>query len=80
MARFSFPLSLALLASLHTGATAWAWARLGPRPTAEVAERNLNTKAREGVKALLKPGETLADASTWADENSRKIKGSSAWH
>jgi hypothetical protein len=44
--RFSFPLSLALLASLHTGTPAWAWAMLGHRITARLAERNLNRKAR----------------------------------
>jgi hypothetical protein len=29
---------------------------------------------------LLEPGESLADASTWADENSRNIPGSAGWH
>jgi nuclease S1 len=29
---------------------------------------------------LLESGESLADASTWADEHSREIPGSAAWH
>jgi len=29
---------------------------------------------------LLEPGESLADAATWADEYSREIPGSAAWH
>ena len=29
---------------------------------------------------MLEPGESLADASTWADENNRDIPGSAAWH
>jgi hypothetical protein len=47
ISRFSFPLSLALLASLHTGTPAWA--RLGHRLIAQLAERHLNPKARESL-------------------------------
>jgi nuclease S1 len=32
------------------------------------------------VPELLEPGESLADASTWADDHSREIPGSNAWH
>jgi hypothetical protein len=32
------------------------------------------------IRDLLEPGETLADAATWADEHSRDIRGSAAWH
>jgi hypothetical protein len=32
------------------------------------------------VDDLLEPGESLADAATWADEHSRDIPGSAAWH
>ncbi len=32
------------------------------------------------IRDLLEPGESLADASTWADEHSRDIPGSMFWH
>ncbi len=32
------------------------------------------------MAALLEPGESLADAPTWADEHPRDIKGSGPWH
>ena len=32
------------------------------------------------IRELLEPGESLADASTWADENNQSIPGSAAWH
>ena len=32
------------------------------------------------IRELLEPGESLADASTWADEHSRDIPGSMSWH
>jgi hypothetical protein len=32
------------------------------------------------VHDLLEPGESLADAATWADEHARDIRGSSSWH
>ena len=32
------------------------------------------------IRELLEPGESLADASTWADEHSREIPGSTYWH
>jgi hypothetical protein len=36
--------------------------------------------ARAIIRDVLEPGESLADASTWADENSRQIPGSAGWH
>jgi hypothetical protein len=72
-------LVLTLLAALQAAPPAWAWGRLGHRLTARIAERNLNPKARAAVKALLEEGESMADASTWADEHRRDIKGSGPW-
>ena len=72
--------ALTLLVALQTATPAWAWGRLGHRLTARIAERHLNPKAKEAVKALLDEGETLADASTWADEHKREIRGSAPWH
>ena len=75
-----FVVSLALLIALQTATPVWAWGRLGHRVTARIAEQHLNPKAKEAVKALLDEGETLADASTWADEHKREIRGSAPWH
>jgi hypothetical protein len=72
--------ALTLLGALATATPAWAWGRLGHRLTARIAERHLNPRAKAAVEALLAPGETLADASTWADENRRAIRGSASWH
>jgi hypothetical protein len=57
-----------------------AWGRLGHRASARLAESRISPHARAVIQELLEPGETLADASTWADEHSRDIPGSAAWH
>jgi hypothetical protein len=54
----------ASLASLQAASPAWAWGRLGHRVIARLAERHLTPSARAGIAELLKPGESLADAST----------------
>jgi nuclease S1 len=36
--------------------------------------------AKAGVAALLEPGETLADASTWADEHGGELSKTAPWH
>jgi hypothetical protein len=59
---------------------ALAWGRLGHRASARLAESRLTPRARAVIRDLLEPGESLADASTWADEYSREIRGSAAWH
>lgn len=59
---------------------ALAWGRLGHRVSARVAEARLSPGARAAVRDLLEPGETLADASTWADEHRRDVPGSGSWH
>jgi hypothetical protein len=60
--------------------SAVAWGPLGHRASAQLAESLLQPRARALVRELLEEGESLADASTWADENSRQIRGSSSWH
>jgi hypothetical protein len=50
------------------------------RASTRLAESRLTPKARTLIRQLLDPGESLADASTWADENSQSIPGSAAWH
>jgi hypothetical protein len=57
-----------------------AWGRLGHRAAAQLAESRLSPRARAVIQDLLEPGESLADASTWADEHSREIPGSASWH
>ncbi|HZW33586.1 MAG TPA: S1/P1 nuclease [Isosphaeraceae bacterium] len=75
-------LGIGILVALVVGLArpARAWGRLGHRSSARLAESRLSPRARAIVADLLEPGETLADAATWADENSREIPGSAAWH
>jgi nuclease S1 len=59
---------------------ALAWGRMAHRAATRLAESRLTPQARAAIRDLLEPGESLADASTWADENNRSIPGSAAWH
>jgi hypothetical protein len=56
----------AILISLTTG-PAFAWGQVGHRVTGAIAEPLLSRKAKAAVTAIL-GNETLAEASTWADE------------
>jgi hypothetical protein len=60
----------------------WAWGPLGHRASGFMAERLLRPEVRREVRALLEPGETLADASQWADEAEvrDRMPRSNAWH
>jgi hypothetical protein len=58
---------LTTLAVLGCSIPALAWGRLGHRVISRLAEQRLTDKAKAGVAALLLPGESLADASLWAD-------------
>ena len=57
----------------------WSWGRLGHRVAARMAEDRLTPRALAAVHDLLGPGVSLADISTWADEQ-REVLGSGAWH
>jgi hypothetical protein len=57
-----------------------AWGRIGHRAAARVAESRLTPAARAAIQNLLDPGETLADASTWADEQRQDRPETGAWH
>jgi hypothetical protein len=46
---------------------------LGHRVISLLAERHLTTQAKAAIKELLEPGESLADASLWADENRGRL-------
>jgi S1/P1 Nuclease len=48
--------------------------------SAKLADSRLSTHTRAMIRQLLEPGESLADASTWADEHNREIRGSTYWH
>ena len=60
--------ALVFLLMLWAASQCWAWGRLGHRVIAKLAERHLTDQAKAEIKALLEPGESLADCSTWADE------------
>ena len=72
----TFIAPITLLIALQTATPAWAWGRLGHRVIARLAEQHMTAKTKEAVKALLPEGESLADASTWADEHRRDIRES----
>ena len=71
--RSLFVSALALLILFQVSAPVWAWGRLGHRVITKIAEKNLNPKAKAAIAALLEEGESIADASTWADENRGRL-------
>ena len=71
--------SVVLILNPFTSA-AWAWGRTGHRVIARLAERHLTDHAKAEIKALLEPGESLADASTWADEHRQELPKTAPWH
>jgi hypothetical protein len=63
-ARIAAVLALLSLAAPH----AWAWGPQGHRAIGAIADRLLaGTPAEPKLRALLQPGETLAQVATWAD-------------
>lgn len=70
----------ALSGALVFAREAHAWGRLGHRAATIVAEKRLSPAARAAIRDLLDPGETLADASLWADAHRNEVPGSGAWH
>ena len=71
---------LALLVCFQGSAPAWAWGRLGHRVISRLAEKKLNPKAKAAIADLLEEGESIADASTWADENRGRLPKTAPWH
>jgi nuclease S1 len=67
-----------LVASMRPG-PALAWGRIGHRVAAKMAEGRLTPAARDAVRAILGPGVSLADASTWAD-GQKEVEESYRWH
>ncbi|HWE39714.1 MAG TPA: S1/P1 nuclease [Isosphaeraceae bacterium] len=73
--------ALATITVVVLGASpAGAWGRLGHRAAARLAMSRLTPEAKKAVAELLEPGETLADASTWADEVRRDRPKTAPWH
>ncbi len=70
--------SIALTAILIPS-VCFAWGRDGHRITGYIAEKLLTPQARAAIRDLL-GNESLADASTWADEIRRKRKNTEPWH
>ncbi len=58
---------------------ALAWGRIGHRVAATMAEGRLTPAARDAVHAILGPGVSLADVSTWAD-GQKEVEESYRWH
>ena len=81
MARRSwFVPALAMVCVLKFATPAWAWGRLGHRVISRLAEKQLTPKAKAAIAELLEPGESLADASLWADENRGRLPKTAPWH
>jgi hypothetical protein len=78
--RKSIAAMMALSMLLLPASPAWAWGRLGHRVISRIAEKQLNAKAKAAVAALLEEGESIADASTWADEHRRELPKTAPWH
>lgn len=69
------------LALFFVSATAWSWGLTGHRAVGEIAEKNLNAKAKKEVRKLL-GGEPMSTASTWADEirSNPAYRSYAYWH
>jgi nuclease S1 len=79
--RQALAVGLAVLCAFAQSAPpAWAWGRAGHRAASKLAEARLTETARAQVRDLLEPGESLADASTWADEMRRDNPETGPWH
>src|SRR5271157_4632570 len=78
--RSLFVSALSLLLLFQVSAPAWAWGRLGHRVISKLAEKKHSPKAKAAVAALLEEGESIADASTWADENRGRLPKTAPWH
>ena len=72
--------AITLLVLLQTATPAWAWGRLGHRVISRLAEKHLTPKAKAAIAELLEPGESLADASTWADDVRGEMRETAPWH
>jgi hypothetical protein len=74
-------LTLFTLISALCSQAAFGWGYVGHRAVGEIAQRHLTPKARQAVSRILN-GESLAHASTWADEvrSDAAYKHQDPWH
>ncbi|MBA2292558.1 MAG: S1/P1 nuclease [Gemmatimonadales bacterium] len=74
-------LSVALAAApaLEAGPAPARWGELGHRTIARTAELQLSGHARRAARSLLS-GQSLAEASTWADQVRKERPATSPWH
>ncbi len=72
--------ALVFVLAVHASTPARAWGPLGHRVIARLAEKHLTQKAKSAVGALLEPGESIADASLWADDNQDQFPKTAPWH
>jgi hypothetical protein len=56
------------------------WGRLGHRVISRLAEQHMTPQAKAAVAELLEPGESLADALLWADQNRGRQAKTAPWH
>lgn len=70
----------AILATLSTTGTALGWGRIGHRTSSRLCETLLTPATKAAIRDLLEPGESLADASLWADEVRPKRRETAPWH
>jgi hypothetical protein len=80
MLRQRFVTLVGLVLVINSTASAHAWGRLRHRVISRLAEKQLTPKANAAIAELLEPGESLADASLWADENRRRLPKTAPWH
>ena len=72
--------ALITAAAIQLATPAWAWGRLEHRVISRLTETQLTSRAKAAIAALLEPGESLADASLWADENRGRLPKTAPWH
>jgi hypothetical protein len=72
-------ISALIVTALLVSPSVWAWGRIGHNVASIMAEERLSPHALAAIHELLGPGVSLADISTWADEQ-RDNPGSGPWH
>jgi nuclease S1 len=71
---------VALLIAVQAATPAHAWCRLGHRVISRLAKKHMTEKARGALAELPDRNETIADASTWADEYRDTHRETAPWH
>jgi nuclease S1 len=68
------------LAASMMASPVWAWGRVAHRVAGKITEARLTPAAKAAVAALLEPGESIDNVSTWADDYRRDHRESGPWH